>query len=301
MNKVLSLSFYARALLCAFCLTVLSACQSSSSVRSPFMNGLLLAEPEEVSARSQIAIARYTHVLYQAKLTDSERAEYLFQRGIAYDSIGLSNLARVDYLEAIKLNPTLAEAHNSVGVHYIQAGLYMQAYESFDASLELNPNYEYAVLNRGIALYYGGRIELASKDTSKFLANDKDDPYRVLWRYITYRKVNPEDAIIELRSHRQTLSSDKWATSLVDLFLENGSESKVISSLLSDVKSQTQLNQRLCEAYFYLGKYNAEKGAFTKAENYFKLALSTNIYEFVEHKYARIELTNLRQERRQLQ
>ena len=32
----------------------------------------------------------------------------------------------------------------------------------------------------------------------------------------------------------------------------------------------------------------------TQAADYFKLALSTNVYEFVEHRYARIELQLLR-------
>ena len=262
------------------------------------MSGLLLAEPEPISARSQILIAQYTNTLYLAKLTTEERAEFLFQRGIAYDSIGLSSLARMDYAEAIKLNPTLAEAYNSVGVHFIQAGMFMRAYESFDSSLEINPSYDNALLNRGIALYYGGRSELASQDTLAFLEKDKSDPYRVLWHYIIQFKLDPLLALQDLTTARLDLDQNNWVTAIVDFYLGEIPESQVIATLLTDVQSQTQLNNRLCEVYFYLGKYHAANGNTTKAENYFKLALSTNVYEFVEHKYARIELNNLRQERR---
>ena len=262
------------------------------------MSGLLLAEAEPVSPRAQILIARYTDALYRAELSDSERAEFLFQRGIAYDAIGLSSLARMDYAEAIKLNPILAEAHNSVGVHYIQAGMYMLAYEAFDATLDIKPDYHNAILNRGIALYYGGRAELAKQDTQAFLNIDESDPIRALWHYIIQYKSNPELAKQQLQANRSNLANDNWATSIVDFYLEEIPEAEVIAQLLSDVRSQTQLNNRLCEAYFYLGKYHGWQGNLAKAENYFKLSLSTNVYEYVEHKYSRVELSNLRQIRR---
>lgn len=261
------------------------------------MSGLLLAESEPVSPRAQILIARYTDALYRAQLNQEERAEFLFQRGIAYDAIGLSSLARMDYAESIKLNPVLAEAHNSVGVHYIQAGMFMLAYEAFDASLEINPDYYNALLNRGIALYYGGRSELAQKDTQTFLSKDTSDPIRAIWHYIVQYKVDPALATSSLSKTRTQLSEENWATSIVDFYLGEIPESQVIAALLLDVNSQTQLNNRLCEAYFYLGKYHAWQGNSGKAENYFKLSLSTNVYEYVEHKYARIELSNLRQQR----
>jgi len=36
------------------------------------------------------------------------------------------------------------------------------------------------------------------------------------------------------------------------------------------------------------------KGDQLEAMNYFKLALMTNVYEFVEHRYASVELTRIR-------
>lgn len=262
------------------------------------MTGLLLTEAEPISPKTQILIARYTHYLYQAELSDEERAELLFQRGITYDSVGLSSLARMDYSEAIKLNPILAEAHNSVGVHYLLSGLFILAYESFDATLDINPNHENALFNRGTALYYGGRSELAVADTKAFLQLDTSDPIRALWHYIINMSVNPQLATEELRAARVELRPDNWLTSVVDFYLGDIPERQVIARLLEDVKSQTQLNNRLCEAYFYLGKYHSWTNNHVTAENYYKLSLSTNVYEYVEHRYARIELQRLRALRR---
>lgn len=277
---------------------IISGCASKPTGHDAFMTGLLLAEAEPISPKTQILIARYTHYLYQAELKDEERAELLFQRGITYDSIGLSSLARMDYAEAIKLNPVLAEAHNSVGVHYLLSGLYMLAYESFDATLELNPEHENALFNRGVALYYGGRSELAQQDTEAFLNQDTSDPIRAIWHYIITKNHDPETAFEQLSQARTSLNDDNWMSSIVDFYIGQANEREVIATLLQDVRSQTQLNNRLCEAYFYLGKYHSWQGNHSIAENYFKLSLSTNVYEYVEHRYARIELNKLREARR---
>ncbi len=288
-----------------------SACATTKTTDDPLISGLLLSEPEPISTRVQVAIAHYTNNLYHTKLSETERAEILYKRGIAFDSAGLSSLARMDYFEAIKLNPMLAEAHNSIGVHYIQAGMYVLAYEAFDATLEINPSYDFALLNRGIALYYGGREQLASTDTYAYFQKDVSDPIRLLWYYLAKRSIANDSMASEdeinnqsknltdmLIQARKQLDEDNWVSSIVDFYLGRISESAVLARLLTDVESQGELNNRLCEAYFYLGKFYANNGNSAIAENYFKLSLSTNVYEFVEHKYARIELTNIRRDRR---
>ena len=259
------------------------------------MGNLLLAEPVPASNRSQMAIARYNQILSQAPLQNDERAELLYQRGMLYDSLGLSGLAQYDYNQAIKLKPDMAEAYNSIGIHYTQQQDFIQAYEAFDSTLDINPDFEFAFLNRGIALYYGGRPDLAVRDLGQFYNNNASDPYRALWSFIAKNELNPEQALLDLAETRQQLDSNNWATLLVDLYLGSVSEQQLLSSLMAGVTSQRQLTDRLCEAYFYLGKFHSAKGNKGIASNYFKLALSTNVYEYVEHRYARLELNLLRE------
>lgn len=277
---------------------LLGCTATNNASQDPLASTLLLAEPEQMNTRAQLSIAHYTSSLYRVELTQAERAELLFQRGLAFDSLGLISLARKDYAEAIALKPAFADAHNSLGVLYIQANMHMLAYEAFDATLDINPAYDFALLNRGIALYYGNRAQLGEQDTWQYLRLAPNEPFRLLWHYIVFSANNsPNSAITMLREGRALLPKDDWATVLVDYYLGTVSESSVVAALVKDVSSQSQLNHRLCEAYFYLGKFNAQKGNVVKAENYFKLALSTNVFEYVEHKYARIELTKLRQAR----
>jgi lipoprotein NlpI len=260
------------------------------------MGNLLLAEPAPMNPRSQLAIARYSHILANTDLEDQQRAQLLHQRGTLYDSVGLSGLAQYDFNQAIGLKPDLAEAYNSMGVHYTQQMNFIQAYEAFDATLDINPDMEFAFLNRGIALYYGGRPDLAMQDFGTFYNKNASDPYRALWSYLAASEIDKPKAMIKLAKQRKNLDENNWATQLVDLYLETTTESELLNSLISGVTSQQQLTDRLCEAYFYLGKYHSARGNRGMASNYFKLALSTNVFEYVEHRYARLELNLLRDE-----
>ncbi|WP_026375112.1 lipoprotein NlpI [Aestuariibacter salexigens] len=296
-----SLNTVSRICLLLFLSCLLGACTSSqrATESASQMGNLLLAEPVPMSPRSQLAIARYNHILAQAPLSNEERAELIYQRGMLYDSVGLSALAQFDFDQAIKLKPDMAEAYNSLGIHYTQQMEFILAYEAFDSSLDINPDYEFAFLNRGIALYYGGRPDLAINDFSEFKQLDERDPYRVIWQYIAQREVNEADALIALADSRRDLDPNNWAISLVDLYLGKITENQLLNSLLEGVSNQRQLTDRLCEAYFYLGKYNSALGHQGIAANYFKLAISTNVFEFVEHRYARLELDLLREEARE--
>jgi lipoprotein NlpI len=55
-----------------------------------------------------------------------------------------------------------------------------------------------------------------------------------------------------------------------------------------------QLAERLCEAYFYLAKWHQARGDANQALIYYHKTLATNVYEFVEHRYARMEMAKLR-------
>ncbi|NVK56015.1 MAG: lipoprotein NlpI [Alteromonadaceae bacterium] len=279
-----------------FFVIVLSGCaQTVRETKQTEMGNLLVPEPAPVSMRSQVAIARFGQILKNVDLTDDDKAQLHFQRGMLYDSVGLGGLAQFDYNRAISLKPDMAEAHNSLGVHMVQQEKFSQAYEAFDSTLDIDPEYDFAFLNRGIALYYGGRPDLAITDLAAFADRAPEDPFRVLWAYFAERELSSESAIANMAERREALPESHWATILVDLFLGIKNESQLLNMLLSGVKSEKELTDRLCEAYFYLGKYHEEKQQPGIASNYFKFTLSTNVFEYVEHRYARLELQRLRQ------
>ena len=261
---------------------------------SAALSQLVIAEPLAINIKSEIAIARLSEVISRVQITDEQKAQLHYDRGVLYDSVGLRSLARLDFSRALQLKPNLIDAYNFLGIHLTQLKEFSQAYENFDSVLELAPDHEYAHLNRGIALYYGDRPELAAQDFNDFHHKQSDDPYRLLWLYLAEYEVDAVLAKQKLKQRAELVNNRTWAKQIIYLYLGEISPEQFISELTQNVQSNKELTDRLCEGYFYLGKYNQSIGYHGAAANFFKLSLSTNVYEFVEHRYARLELDLMR-------
>lgn len=268
---------------------------ASSNNQQAIIGELIIAEPIAISYKSEIALARLTQVLLRAEISDGQRAELYYQRGVEYDKVGLRALARFDFNQAINLKPDMVDAYNFIGIHFTQLQEFNQAYDAFDSAIELAPDHEYAYLNRGIALYYGGRPNLAADDFKVFRQYQQNDPYRVLWQYLADAELDQQKAQQDLLVHAQLINENVWAKNVIKLYLGEMTQDTFIDRLAENVNSNQALTERLCEAYFYLGKHSQMQGDTNAAINFFKLALSTNVYEFVEHRYAKLELDLMRQ------
>ncbi|WP_297893625.1 lipoprotein NlpI [Shewanella sp.] len=279
----------AASLMLAGCATTQSPLENHNDVE-----GKLVVAPVMPDYKVEVTLAKLNEILSAVELTNEQRARFHYDRGVIYDSVGLRLLARIDFMQALKLQPDLADAYNFLGIYYTQEGDYDSAYEAFDGVLELSPNYDYAYLNRGIALYYGDRNDLAVKDMQAFYAGDNKDGYRALWLYLIQSKGNVTEAKRQLQEHRQGLEADAWSTVIVDHYLGLKSRDDVFAAAKSGLTHPKEYAERLCEAYFYLAKMAIETKQYQDAANYLRLALATNIYDFVEHRYARIELAKIK-------
>lgn len=280
----------------------LSGCATQSAnqaneAAAPTPN-VVLAEPEQAEFRYEIEIARINQLLSDESLSDEELAFAYYRRGALFDALGLRTLSRMDFMRAIEIKPRLADAYNYLGIQYTELGEFDFAFEALDSALELDPEHPYALLNRGIAEYYDNRIKFAVNDFQQHLKNDPSDPYRVIWLFLAQYRESPNEALNALASNKQAIDEDDWANRIIELYLGELSEVEFLQQLTTQLRGDETLAERLCEAYFYLGKYSQRQQQWSKAANYFKLALTTNVHEFVEHRYADIELE---QTRKQLQ
>ncbi|WP_298774892.1 lipoprotein NlpI [uncultured Shewanella sp.] len=271
---------------------LLTACVSTAD-KVDSQTGRLLVAPVHPDYKLEITLAKLNEILAKAELSDAQRARFYYDRGVIYDRVGLRILARIDFMQALKIQPSLADAYNFLGIYDTQEGEYEAAYEAFDAALELEPSYEYAYLNRGIALYYGGRAQLATDDMELFYAANLKDGYRALWLYLAERKVDPIKAMTRMQHNRQHLANNAWSTILVDYYLGKVSKETVFADAKKGLTYPNEYAERLCEAYFYMAKMALVEGKTIDAANYFRLALATNIYDFIEYRYSRLELARI--------
>tara|TARA_R110002126_G_scaffold97190_13_gene226765 strand:+ start:5421 stop:6314 length:894 start_codon:yes stop_codon:yes gene_type:complete len=273
-------------------LLTLSGCATQPSSSAAW----LTPEPLAVPYRTELAIARLTEILNRAELSEEQSARLYYDRGVMFDSAGLRSLARLDFMRALRLKPDMADAYNFVGIHYTLSGNFDQAFEAFDSALELAPDYEYAFLNRGIALYYAGRAELALPDFEQFLQLRPADPYRVVWLYLAESDLSATAAQERLQRNINQLDAADWASNIPRFYSGQLTEQQLLASIMDDLSGPRVLAERLCEVYFYLAKWHEAEQRPEQAVEYYKKVLATNVFEFVEHRYARLEIARLRGE-----
>ncbi len=280
---------------CVFIVCALAGCSSHSDVLSANAKNMqppsvVLATPLQVTYQNELALARLGQLLATNDLNSDQRAALFYERGMMFDKVGLRTMARIDFSRALREKPDFAEAYNFIGVYLTQQQDFDNAYDAFDSALELAPGYDYAYLNRGIALYYAHRPELAIKDMEVFQQRKPDDPYRALWLFLTEAQLDRNKAMQSLVKRYDEHRSDEWGWNIVKVYTGKQDPAEFIRRIADSTDSNRQLAEHLCEAYFYLAKLSQLQGNTDAADAYFKLSLANNVFDFIEHRYALLEL-----------
>lgn len=132
-----------------------------------------------------LAVRLFSEALKQGQTTPEQRGFILYGRGVAYEALGLRDLAlgdldaaiallpdfpnayvyralvwtdrrqfekaRDDLLQTLRLNPTSALIYNNLGSVYERTGQVDLAIENYSAAIELDPGYAQAFYNRAHA------------------------------------------------------------------------------------------------------------------------------------------------------
>ncbi len=274
-----------------FWVCCLTACVNHEQVFLSKEKLMLAEQHPNDHLEHEVMVAQISELLLVKGLKKEERAILHFERGVLYDSLGLWALARYDFDQTLALYPKLAAAFNYLGLYLLLEEDYSASLDIFNVLFELDPQYEYAFLNRGLNFYYVGRYELAQRDFLQFYQADKSDPYRTLWLYLNELKHNPQDASKNLAQRAMGLSDEYWGTYLVQYYLGKLS----VKALFAQAQQFAQTNRAkyaeiLTETYFYLAKLKLNSGQINEAETLFKLAIANQVYNFVEYRFALFEL-----------
>jgi lipoprotein NlpI len=134
---------------------------------------------------------------------------------------------------------------------------------------------------------------LASQDIEKFYEDKPNDPYRIIWRYLINAKLDEKVALANLKLHSQPEKEDYFIWRVIDLFAGRIGEGDLLQLSGVGVTSNREHAERLTEMYFYLGYWHREQGNIDKAIHYYQLTTATAIHDFIEYKYAYMELSSI--------
>jgi lipoprotein NlpI len=280
-------------------IVLLTACESvprnNTALETTYpMIVLPIATTVQIDYQDEVKLLRLNQLIAEHKGSTKEKALLYYERGLIYDRMGLTAHSRYDFTQSINTEPSFAEAYNSLGVYLLFGQSYDEAFDAFDAAIELNKNIQYSYLHRAVGLYQVKRYSLASRDINQFYELDKKDPFRVLWRYIIDSKIDKDKALVQLQNEQ--VADDHYAWLFIDVIAGRMSEKELLSIIGKNIKTNKEIAERLCEAYFYLGHWHKLAGNLDKAIYYFKLTSTTGIHEFIEYKYALMELASIQKE-----
>lgn len=260
-----------------------------------------MAVPLQASIQQEIQLSRLDQLLLRPDIDDMTRAKMFYERGLINDSLGLRDLARVDFTQSLNLKPDQSDVFNILGVYYTQNTDFDGAYEALDSALELDSNNQFAERNLAIALYYGERYDQAYEIAKKHYNDAPTDPYRAIWLYWIGLEVDSVKATEEFKVQYQQRVDDDFGWELAGVILKETTEDEFFKKILITTRNNVVLAEKLTEGYFYLAKSYQNDGDYPNAIALYKLAMAGNVYEFVEHRYSFVELGKIFRSLRELQ
>ena len=298
------LSFNKFALL--FSVIILAACSNNKNQNYTLEstgNGnsvFPLATPIQVSYQDEVKLLRLNQLIAdQSKVDEKQRALLFYERGLIYDRIGLTAHSRYDFNQSINADPSFADAYNSLGVYLLMSGDYDEAFDAFDSAIELSEKVEYSYLHRAIGLSLVGRFDGAQDDIEHFYQLDPSDPYRALWRYKINFLIDTNLALEEIRQAQPAIEDKRFAWTIVNVINGKMTEEQFFDNVANGVKTNEELVHRLSEAYYYLAHWHINNKNLAKGLYYLKLSIAGNVKDFIEYKYALLDLKNIQNKLRQ--
>lgn len=131
--------------------------------------------------------------------------DFLYRsRGYAYLRAGNLDMARLDYLQAIRLNPSNSTSWCNLAFIYANQGNVKHALSALDRSISLNPSNAMALATKGHLLQVGGDKETARKCLDQAIAADPN--CALAWNNRAVLKLSTSDkagALSDIRAASQ--------------------------------------------------------------------------------------------------
>jgi len=146
---------------------------------------------------SDVAINYCTQAIESGQLSGKGLAFAFYRRGNGYYEKRDYDRAILDYDEAIRLNPSHANAHSNRGVAYARKGDYDHAILDYDEAIRLNPNHADAFSNRGVAYARKGDYDRAIQNYDEAIRLNPNHANALYDRGNAYRRKGDYDRAIQ--------------------------------------------------------------------------------------------------------
>jgi tetratricopeptide (TPR) repeat protein len=152
------------------------------------------------TAQEKLSAYRANQNAINKRLTIAKKAVEFNNQGIvAIDSRNYQQ-AIANFNLAIRLNPSLAEAYQGLGIAYSELGDNKKAIQQYDLAIKLDPNLTESYFSRGLSNYKLGNKEQAVEDWQQAIKVNPDHAKTYLQRgAVFYELGNHQEAVKDLQ------------------------------------------------------------------------------------------------------
>lgn len=243
----------------------------------------------EHQERQLIESLLHTALLEGGRLSQAQRADTHYDRGVAYDKLGKYEEARDDFDAALAIAGNDAGYLLGAAENALMLGDFDRALSLTDELLTQDPEDSETHYVRARTFLLAGEYSDARRELETVL-EDPDQVRRgfpLLHLDIAARHMGDESGQV-IQDYVPELP-DGWPRPLLDLVRGEVAETDVLQS----VQSGDKMQHKLCEAYYYIGARHLAEGNHDEAKQYFRKSVSQGVTEYIEHTAASLELQRL--------
>jgi lipoprotein NlpI len=241
------------------------------------------------------AVKKTTETISSGKLTGSDLADALCQRGSSLAELGRADEALRDVNEAFRLIPNTSEAFNCRATTLYETGQFERSITDLSKAISLGSINAVTYRARGAARFYAGQFEQAASDFARAaeLAEGDGKVYCELWLVAALGRAGTRlpDEIVQRAG-----ASIKGPWPMPALAMMTGALSPDDLLKTFDDKKGDERRMLLSEAHFYIGQHDMMRGDKEAAKLSFEKSREQGVILYVEHIAAGFELQRLAKE-----
>ncbi len=194
-----------------------------------------------------------------------------------------------DFTKAIKLAPKWSDSYYNRGLIYQNLEKHNSAIEDFTKAIKYSPEWRSIYFGRGCSYYCESMFKEALADFKKAINLDNNDGYAYFFQFIISKKISDtqfNNSYKNLINKKKYFKEKDWEFTIAEFITDNINVNEILLKAGND-------NEKLCEAYCYIGYKFLFNGDKTNAKSYFEKCIKTEVDYYFEYKFSNNELTRL--------
>jgi lipoprotein NlpI len=241
----------------------------------------------------QEVINKTTETINGGKLSGADLVESYCTRASALSDLLRDDEALRDANEATRIEPNSTSALGCRALIYFKAGQFERSVADYTKAVSLGSTEAEVYRLRAAARLYLGRLEDAKADLERAsgLADKESKTYVDLWLVAVCGRLGQPmpDAIVKRAAAE---AQGEWPRPALAMLTGAMSPEQLLKVM--DEKKGDDRQMALAEGYFYLGQHYLIAGDNAAARTYFEKTRSLDVFVYIEHLAAGLELERLK-------